>query len=124
MKLYHPVHVLTASLVVVSLALSSFVSSALASSTVSLTNDMAVQLTAPNITLTVAGGSNLVSYSVDVATLTLNLDAGSNVTVKSNTLYTLTNSWKPPAGIGPTTSRPPSSACRSFFATVSCAAWI
>jgi hypothetical protein len=67
-----------------------------ADSTVSITSDTAVFLRGSGITLTLAGGSTLVSYSADAATLTLSLDAASTVTVKSNTLYTLTNSQNNP----------------------------
>ncbi len=74
------------------LAFNSLISSALAGSTVSIAADTAVLLTGPGTTLILAGGSSLVSYSVDTTTLTLNLGAESSVTVKSNSLYTLTNS--------------------------------
>jgi hypothetical protein len=61
-----------------------------------LSSDTAVYLSGSNITLTLAAGSNLTSYSVDTTTLTLNLASGSSVTVKSNNLYTLTNSLSQP----------------------------
>src|ERR1035437_3919589 len=81
----------TLSLVAV-LGLGSFVPGALAGNTVSIASDTNVLLSGSGITLILAAGSSLVSYSADATTLTLNLDAGSNVTVKSNNLYTLTNS--------------------------------
>src|ERR1035441_8254617 len=81
----------TLSLVAV-LGLGSFVPGALAGNTVSIASDTNVLLSGSGITLVLAAGSSLVSYSLDATTLTLNLDAGSNVTVKSNNLYTLTNS--------------------------------
>src|ERR1035437_7326986 len=81
----------TLSLVAV-LGLGSFVPGALAGNTVSIASDTNVLLSGSGITLVLAAGSSLVSYSADATTLTLNLDAGSNVTVKSNKLYTLTNS--------------------------------
>ena len=81
----------TLSLVAV-LGLGSFVPGALAGNTVSIASDTNVLLSGSGITLVLAAGSSLVSYSADATTLTLNLDAGSNVTVKSNNLYTLTNS--------------------------------
>src|ERR1017187_9448201 len=65
-------------------------------SAVSLASDTAVYLSGSGITLISAPGSTLVSYSADVITLTLNLEASSSVTVKSNTLYTLTNSQSDP----------------------------
>jgi hypothetical protein len=83
----------TLSLVAV-LGLGSFVPAALAGNTVSIASDTNVLLSGSGITLVLAAGSSLVSYSADATTLTLNLDAGSNVTVKSNNLYTLTNSQK------------------------------
>src|ERR1035437_1440814 len=78
--------------IVVVFGLGSFIPSTLAGSTVSITSDTAVLLSGSSITLILASGSSLVSYSADATTLTLNLDAGLNVTVKSNNLYTLTNS--------------------------------
>ena len=81
----------TLSLVAV-LGLGSFVPGALAGNTVSIASDTNVLLSGSGINLVLAAGSSLVSYSADATTLTLNLDAGSNVTVKSNNLYTLTNS--------------------------------
>jgi hypothetical protein len=78
--------------IVVVLSLGSFVPAALAGNTVSIASDTSVLLSGFSITLILASGSSMVSYSADATTLTLNLDAGSNVTVKSNNLYTLTNS--------------------------------
>src|ERR1035437_3562909 len=78
--------------IVVVLGLGSFVPAALAGNTVSIASDTNVLLSGSGITLILAAGSSMVSYSTDAATLTLNLDAGSNVIVKSNNLYTLTNS--------------------------------
>ena len=74
--------------IVVVLGLGSFVPAALAGNTVSIASDTNVLLSGSGITLILAAGSSMVSYSTDAATLTLNLDAGSNVTVKSNNLYT------------------------------------
>src|ERR1017187_7068112 len=56
------------------------------------TSDFNIQLTGSNLTVTIASGSTVAGFSVGSNTLTLNLDSGSNVTVKSNTFYTLTNS--------------------------------
>ena len=73
----------------------SLVPEALATSSVSIASDTNVLLPSSGITLTLASGSTLVSYSVDTSTLTLNLDPTSNVTVKSANLYTLNNSQEP-----------------------------
>lgn len=77
---------------VVVFGVSGFVPGALADSGVSITSDTAVFLSDPGITLILASGSTLVSYSADATALTVNLDAGSSVTVKSNDAYVLTNS--------------------------------
>ncbi len=77
---------------VVVFGLGSFIPSALAGNTISISSDTAVFLSGSGITLILASGSTLDSYSVSTTTLTLTLDATSNVTVKSNNLYTLTNS--------------------------------
>jgi hypothetical protein len=61
-----------------------------------ISSDTAVLLTGSNITLTLAAGGSLPSYSVASSTLTLNLVSGSTVTVKSADLYTLTNSPSTP----------------------------
>ncbi len=58
----------------------------------SIASDTAVYLSGPGITLILAAGGNLSSYSASATGLILALEAGSTVTVKSNTLYTLTNS--------------------------------
>jgi hypothetical protein len=63
-----------------------------ASSAVTLTSDTAVYLSGPGITLILASGSTLASYSVSSTSLTLSLGADSSVTVKSNDFYTLANS--------------------------------
>ncbi len=70
----------------------SSVPTALAASSLSIASDTNVLLTGPGITLTLAAGSSLVSYSVAPSTLTLNLNSSSSVTLKSTNLYTLTNS--------------------------------
>ncbi len=77
---------------VISLFYGSLISSALAGNTVSIVSDTAVYLSGSGITLILAAGSSLDSYSVGSTTLTVNLDASSNVAIKSNNLYTLTNS--------------------------------
>ena len=74
------------------LSFGSLIPSALATSSISIASDTNVLLTGPGITLTLAAGSTLVSYTVDTSTLNLNLDSTSSVTVKSSNLYTLTNS--------------------------------
>ena len=79
--------------IVVSGGLGSNIRSALAVSTVTDTN---VFLSGPGITLILASGSTMNSYAAGTTTLTLVMDATSNVTVKSNNLYTLTNSQNAP----------------------------
>src|ERR1035438_8321031 len=69
---------------------------ALAANNTSITTDTNVQLTGSGLTVTLAAGSTLVSFSAGSTTLTLNLDPTSNVTVKSANLYTLTNSLSLP----------------------------
>lgn len=54
--------------------------------------DFNIQLTGSNLIVTIASGSTVAGFSVGSTTLTLNLDSGSNVTVKSSNFYTLTNS--------------------------------
>src|ERR1035437_8815092 len=53
--------------------------------------DFNVLLTGSNLIVTIASGSSVASFSVGSTTLTLNLDSGSNVTVKSSNFYTLSN---------------------------------
>jgi hypothetical protein len=65
---------------------------AYAANNISIPTDIAIQLTASGLTVTLAAGSNLVSFSAGSTTLNLNLDPTSYVTVKSTNLYTLTNS--------------------------------
>ena len=91
-KFNYPFRPLATLSLVAALGLGSFVPGALAVNTVSIASDTNVLLSGSGITLVLAASSNLVSYSADATTLALNLDAGSNVTVKSNNLYTLTNS--------------------------------
>lgn len=67
-----------------------------AANNISIPADIAVQLTGTGLTVTLAAGSTLVSFSAGSTTLTLNLDSSSNVTVKSNNLYTLANSQSLP----------------------------
>jgi hypothetical protein len=62
----------------------------------SIASDIPVQLTGSGLTVTLAAGSTLVSFSAGSATLTLNLDPTSNVTIKSTDLFTLTNSQSLP----------------------------
>lgn len=81
---------------VVALGLGALIPSALAGNAISISSDTAVFLTGSGISLILASGSTLDSYSVATTTLTLNLDATSNVTVKSNNLYTLPNSQNAP----------------------------
>ena len=69
-----------------------FIPSTLADSTVLITSDTVILLSGPGITLILASGSSLVSYSADTTTLVMNLDADSTVTVKSSNLFRLTNS--------------------------------
>ena len=96
MKLKHLRYIIMLLGMVVVFGLESFVPSSLASSSVSLTSDTAVFLSGSGITLLLAAGSSIVSYSADPTTLTLSLDADSNVIVKSNDLYTLTNTQSQP----------------------------
>ena len=53
--------------------------------------DFNVLLTGSNLMVTIASGSTVAGFSVGSTTLTLNLDSGSNVTVKSSNFYTLSN---------------------------------
>ena len=54
-------------------------------------SDFNVMLTESNLMVTIASGSSVASFSVGSTTLTLNLDSGSNSTVKSTNFYTLSN---------------------------------
>jgi hypothetical protein len=54
-------------------------------------SDFNVTLTGSNLTVTIASGGTVAGFSIGSTTLTLNLDSGSNVTVKSNNFYTLSN---------------------------------
>jgi hypothetical protein len=63
---------------------------------VQFTADTNVSLTGPSLTLTFASGGKVSSYSVSTTVLTINLDVGSTVTVKSTALATLTNSISSP----------------------------
>src|ERR1019366_9271752 len=54
-------------------------------------SDFNVLLTGPSLSVIIASGSSVASFSVGSTTLTLNLDSGSNVTVKSTSFYTLSN---------------------------------
>src|ERR1035437_9954860 len=92
-NLFHTMAMFCAAVV---FGMGTFTSTTFAGSTVSITSDTAVLLSGSGIPLFLAGSSTLVSYSASATTLTVVLDAGSNVTVKSNNLYTLTNSQSLP----------------------------
>lgn len=100
MTLKHLFHNIMIFCTVVCFGLGSFIPSTLATSVVSIMSDTAVLLSGPGITLILASGSTVVSFSVNTTTLTVNLDVSSTVTIKSNNLYTLTNSQSLPTLCG------------------------
>jgi hypothetical protein len=77
---------------VVILSLGSFLSARAIGTGLTLSADTAVYLSSPGITLTLASGGTSADYSVSTSTLAVDLASGNSLTVKSNNLYTLTNS--------------------------------
>ena len=63
-----------------------------AGNSITLTNDLIVNLSGPNLNLTVVSGSTMAGYTVGTTFVTFNLDAGSTVTLRSLDFRDLTNS--------------------------------
>lgn len=62
---------------------------------VTLTNDVTVNLSGPGINLTLVSGSTMESYTVNTTSITINLNSGSNTTVRSTDFYNLANAIAP-----------------------------
>lgn len=58
---------------------------------VTFTADTNVNLTGPNLVVTIGNGTKVQSYSVSATTITFNLVVGSNFLLKSTSFYTLNN---------------------------------
>lgn len=59
---------------------------------VTLISDVTVNLSGPNIELTLVSGGTMESYTVNITSITFNLDSGSSATVRSADFYDLSNS--------------------------------